>query len=280
MLNNSSNMSKLSNLSSKNNLFTTNTNNNELSNNSSNNNKKQINKILIVYSNPLENKQVKSTYNTVINYYKNNDNNIDIAITDINSLDFNQDICISRQSTNKDTNSSNGNTLNNNNNNNNNIIQQEVDNQTNNLKIKEKNKVRASDLLLFIFPIMYNSCPAKLKYWFENIFEENFAYSLEKNRLYSTGLLKNKYASMICITEEDNSNYGVKGKYILSIEEIMEHISHGVLAFTGLSVLTPLYYFVNLENIKNYINKNELHINELIITNYLKDLNSLKAIYN
>ena len=103
-------------------------------------------------------------------------------------------------------------------------------------KLKSLELVKNSNIVLFIFPIIWGSCPSKLKLWMEIIYNDNLGISYDKNKIYTNGLMKGKISSVLCSVDNEEIEYGYKGRFILSLEETLEHFTHGVLGLYGYSV--------------------------------------------
>ncbi|MBN2102577.1 NAD(P)H-dependent oxidoreductase [bacterium] len=61
----------------------------------------------------------------------------------------------------------------------------------------EQAKVDASDALVFIYPVWWSDCPAKLKGWFERVWTVGYAYSYE-NGEHSASRIKIEKALVLC----------------------------------------------------------------------------------
>ena len=123
--------------------------------------------------------------------------------------------------------------------------------------------------------------------------------------VYLQGPYKGKKATIIGFTEYSFEDYSYKGKFILTLEEIMEHFAHGVLALLGFSVIKNFYLYKNqieFESFNYIVNKtNDVNItvgrvnslksndNESYklsysekcnLSKYIENLNSEEIIYN
>lgn len=47
--------------------------------------------------------------------------------------------------------------------------------------IDEQNKIQWADILIFIYPVFWTDCPAKLKGWFDRVWNAGFAYGDIRN---------------------------------------------------------------------------------------------------
>jgi putative NADPH-quinone reductase len=223
--------------------------------------------VLMVYSNPNNNIYIEEVYKKTINYYERN-NSINVLTTIIDNINFEGLYTLSRQSSMKDTQAATTNS--NFEINQGNLQNNEQYDNANKIKYFEQEKVREADLIIYIFPLLWLSPPSKLKAWFELVFEETFAFNLEKNQFFINGLLKGKYTTCLCAVNEKKKDFGYKGKYILTVEELLEHLTHGVLGFSGLSVFSPFILYSNDDN--SDISQN--------LDNYLKNFLDSPIIYN
>ena len=96
--------------------------------------------------------------------------------------------------------------------------------------------IEKADLLILNFPLWWFSMPAILKGWVDRVMAMGFAYG--GGRWYGNGPFKDKHA-MLCITtggpETMYQATGLNG----DIAQILFPINHGILAFTGFTVLQP-----------------------------------------
>ncbi len=111
----------------------------------------------------------------------------------------------------------------------------------NNGTIKEDLKteiefVKKADLLLFIFPLWWSSCPAIMKGYIERVLMQGFAYDYETNSVFKNGLLKGKQVKLLLTTGCSEAMYNQQVTHKKSIEERLEHLTYEVLAFCGLNV--------------------------------------------
>src|SRR5689334_14560639 len=42
--------------------------------------------------------------------------------------------------------------------------------------LKEQEKIKKADCIIFLYPVWWSDCPAKLKGWFDRVFSTGFAY--------------------------------------------------------------------------------------------------------
>lgn len=136
----------------------------------------------------------------------------------------------------------------------------------------EMDKLVKADLLLLNFPLWWSSAPAILKGWFDRVFAFGFAYH-PKDMAYETGAFKGKKA-MCCITTGGSKEaYSESGEHG-DIMNIIYHINHGLLYFTGMSVLPPFFswkaHLLPEIELKKYIEGYKVHLN---------NFDNLKPIY-
>lgn len=63
--------------------------------------------------------------------------------------------------------------------------------------IEEQKKIKMTDCLIFVYPVWWSDCPAKLKGWFDRVFSIGYAYGLnEDDNLEKMKTIK--YGLMIC----------------------------------------------------------------------------------
>lgn len=221
--------------------------------------------VLLVYSNPLNDKIISSMSKIAIDLYDKN-SDCKVNFTNVDEIDFEGIYELSRQNSGKDTQPSNNSADPN----------QQVRNDSienlSRLKNRESEKVKKAELILFLFPLIWLSCPSKLKAWFELIFDESLAFNIDKSQFFNSGLLKGKFSMCLCVTDEEQKNFGMSGEYILSVEEMIEHITHGILAFAGITVFSSYIIY----------SKNNSRIGEIeeTLSLQLKGLDKVEVLYN
>jgi len=62
---------------------------------------------------------------------------------------------------------------------------------------KEQEKINRADALVFIYPVWWSDCPAKLKGWFDRVYTLGYAYSYENGEHVQSRIKVNK-ALAIC----------------------------------------------------------------------------------
>lgn len=102
---------------------------------------------------------------------------------------------------------------------------------------KEMEKLLWADLIIFNFPLWWFSAPAILKGWVDRVFAMGFAYGGGKG-VYDTGVFKGKKGMLTITTGGPEIAYGPQARNG-DINEILFHIHHGMLYFTGMDVLPP-----------------------------------------
>ncbi len=100
----------------------------------------------------------------------------------------------------------------------------------------EMEKLRWCDLLIFQFPLWWFGLPGILKGWVDRVFAMGFAYG--GGRWYSQGPFVGKRAMLCLTTGGPATTYGPDGLNG-DIHQILFPIQHGMLYFTGFSVLPP-----------------------------------------
>ncbi|CAH2284194.1 ribosyldihydronicotinamide dehydrogenase [quinone] [Pelobates cultripes] len=102
--------------------------------------------------------------------------------------------------------------------------------------LKEQEKVKVADLIIFQFPLYWYSFPAIMKGWIDRVFVQGFAFDFPG--CYDTGLLKDKLALLSFTTggtEEMFSKDGMRG----DIRYLLWPMQHGIMHFCGFKVLAP-----------------------------------------
>lgn len=207
--------------------------------------------VLIVYSNPDEKDTIcTSLFELTKSQLKSK--NIKFSVLEIEKIEFISKKAVSDNNSNENKKTNNSNSVNNNSNNSislNNLSSQPPFNISENDKNISLKKIDEADLVVFIFPVTWGSCPSRMKIWSEICYNDGIGYSLDNNQIYSNGKMKGKFAVVVCTTENSKKDYGYKGKFILSLDEILEHFTHGVLALYGYSVLPNFVIYKENEDI-------------------------------
>lgn len=102
--------------------------------------------------------------------------------------------------------------------------------------LREQEKVKKADLIIFQFPLWWASMPAILKGWIDRVFTPGFTYG--SGKWFDQGGLKGKKA-MLSITTGGGSNFFSTNGIYGDLQETLKPIHYGILYFVGLSVLPP-----------------------------------------
>ena len=141
--------------------------------------------------------------------------------------------------------------------------------------IKEEfEKLLWADFVLFQFPLWWFSVPAILKGWFDKVLLFGGIYGGDYGR-YNNARLTNKIAMLSTTTGSPEGSYAPKGFSGDIHEQILYHINHGMLYFTGMNPLEPFIAYTvshDQKDRENYLEQFEAK---------LKDINNIKKIkYN
>jgi NAD(P)H dehydrogenase (quinone) len=63
--------------------------------------------------------------------------------------------------------------------------------------LEEQKKINRADVLVFIYPVWWSDCPAKLKGWFDRVWTLGYAYTYEEGA-HTASKIKVKKALVIC----------------------------------------------------------------------------------
>lgn len=112
-------------------------------------------------------------------------------------------------------------------------------NQTLNPVIQEEfDKLLWADFIIFQFPMWWFSVPAILKGWFDKVLLFGGIYGGEYGR-YNQARLKGKIGMLSLTTGSPKGSYAPDGFSGDIHEQILYHINHGVLYFSGMTPLEP-----------------------------------------
>lgn len=100
----------------------------------------------------------------------------------------------------------------------------------------EQRKLLEADLVILQFPLWWFSMPAILKGWIDRVFTRDFAYG--KMPRYGNGPFEGKRALVATVTGGAARHYGERGVNG-HIDDLLHHLQHGTLFFTGFAVLPP-----------------------------------------
>ncbi|QGZ42787.1 NAD(P)H dehydrogenase (quinone) [Pseudoduganella flava] len=110
--------------------------------------------------------------------------------------------------------------------------------------VREQEKLRWADVVIFQFPLWWFSMPAIMKGWIERVYAYGFAYGVGEHSdrhwgdRYGEGTLAGKRAMLVVTTGGWESHYsprGING----SLDELLFPIQHGILYYPGFDVLPP-----------------------------------------
>lgn len=102
--------------------------------------------------------------------------------------------------------------------------------------LAEQEKLFWSDVLLLQFPLWWFSVPAILKGWVDRVFTMGRVYG--GGKWYSNGALRGRRAMCALTTGGPEGIYGPRGRNG-SVDKVLFHVQHGMLAFVGYEVLPP-----------------------------------------
>jgi len=104
----------------------------------------------------------------------------------------------------------------------------------------EMDKLAWCDLLIFQFPLWWLGPPAILKGWIDRVFAVGRSYG--GGRWFDTGLHRGKRALCSLTVGGPKSMYQPGGHYA-PVEQILYPLHHGLLGFTGFTVLEPFVVY-------------------------------------
>lgn len=93
-----------------------------------------------------------------------------------------------------------------------------------------------TDYLVLVFPLWWSTVPAILKGWMDKSFYSGVAWDVEGYQLFENGKLKGKKALCVTTTGSPIDLYTETGPHKMTVEERLEHLTYGSLAFTGLKI--------------------------------------------
>ncbi|ADO50061.1 NAD(P)H-dependent oxidoreductase [[Enterobacter] lignolyticus] len=114
--------------------------------------------------------------------------------------------------------------------------------------VREQEKLRRADAVIFQFPLWWFSMPAIMKGWFDRVYACGFAYGVGEHSdshwgdRYGEGSFAGKRAMLLVTTGGWQSHYsprGINGH----IDEILFPIQHGMLFYPGFEVLPPMVIY-------------------------------------
>jgi NAD(P)H dehydrogenase (quinone) len=100
----------------------------------------------------------------------------------------------------------------------------------------EIGKVEGCELMIWQFPLWWFGLPAVLKGWVDRVFTMGRVYG--GGRWFSDGALRGRRAMCALTTGGPEGIYGSRGRNG-SLDKVLFHVQHGMLAFVGYEVLPP-----------------------------------------
>lgn len=101
----------------------------------------------------------------------------------------------------------------------------------------EQEKIVWAELLIFQFPMWWQSVPAIMKGWFDRVLARGFSYG--RGRAYDTAPLLGRRAICSLTTGSDEADFQPDGFFEYDITVIIKHVLHGTLQFVGFETLPP-----------------------------------------
>ena len=130
---------------------------------------------------------------------------------------------------------------------------------------EEMEKIEWADLIIFQFPIWYETMPALLKAWFERVLAHGFAHNMLEGKIIQNGFLKGKKAmlSFTAGSAKETFYNVIEGE---DKSNLLPPISKA-LRFTGLEVIDAFAVFdampLNEEDAKKSIDEYKKLLSEL-----------------
>lgn len=106
--------------------------------------------------------------------------------------------------------------------------------------LREQEKIKKADLIIFQFPLWWASMPAIMKGWIDRVFTPGFTYG--GGKWFDKGGLKGKKAMLSLTTGGGPNFFSTHGIYG-DLQETLKPIHYGILFFVGLSVLPPFVVY-------------------------------------
>ncbi|GAA4886824.1 NAD(P)H-dependent oxidoreductase [Flaviramulus aquimarinus] len=69
---------------------------------------------------------------------------------------------------------------------------------------EEHRKIEQSDCLIFVYPVWWSDCPAKLKGWFDRVYSVGYAYGYDESRTNIQKMKTILYGIALCTTGHPN----------------------------------------------------------------------------
>ncbi|WP_343733260.1 NAD(P)H-dependent oxidoreductase [Duganella sp.] len=114
--------------------------------------------------------------------------------------------------------------------------------------LREQEKLRWADTVIFQFPLWWFSMPAIMKGWFDRVYTLGFGYGVGEHSdrrwgdRYGEGSLAGKRAMLMVTTGGWESHYGPRG-INGAIDDLLFPIQHGMLFYPGMEVLPPFLLY-------------------------------------
>lgn len=70
---------------------------------------------------------------------------------------------------------------------------------------KEHKKIENADCIIFLYPVWWSDCPAKLKGWFDRVYSVGYAYGCEKKETKIKPMKTIKYGISLCTAGHPNN---------------------------------------------------------------------------
>jgi NAD(P)H dehydrogenase (quinone) len=127
--------------------------------------------------------------------------------------------------------------------------------------VREQQRVRKADMLIFVFPLWWGGLPAILKGWFDRVLAYGFAYA--DGQRFSNGRFLNR-RGVACISTGGSKNRFSDQDVYGDIKKVLYPINRCLLEYLGLEVIDPFVAYaaprMDEENRKNYLSSWERQI--------------------
>lgn len=70
--------------------------------------------------------------------------------------------------------------------------------------ITEQEKIQQSDCIIFVYPVWWSDCPAKLKGWFDRVYSVGYAYGYDVEGNKQIAMKKQKLGMVLCTAGHPN----------------------------------------------------------------------------
>lgn len=132
----------------------------------------------------------------------------------------------------------------------------------------EQDYLANTDFLVLVFPMWWSTVPAIMKGWIDRVLFQGVAWDMEGFQLFQNGKLKGKKALCVLSTGAPLESFSETGQAKMTIEERMEHLTYGTLAFCGLNV----YPIFAATGVSAMTPKEELEKKLTELEKYIEDL--------